>query len=111
MYGSPEARSWPAWCCTQNSHAFRISETSSLGRLACTWRKSLSIRTSIISWVILGAAGELVACPLSSATPTSPPAPGTTPTFSGGEEDSMVAMLHYRPLLFDGHQIGPNSDH
>src|SRR6202034_664641 len=28
----PEARSCPLWCCTQNSHALRITPMSSLGR-------------------------------------------------------------------------------
>ncbi len=40
-----QARVCPSWCVTQNSHAFRINEMSSLGRLACTWRSSASKRS------------------------------------------------------------------
>ena len=35
----------PLVVATQNSHAFRINEISSLGRLACAWRSSASNRS------------------------------------------------------------------
>ncbi len=114
MYGSPEARVCPAWCCTQKSHALRMSETSSLSRLACTWRNSFSKRWSMISWVILGFSTTTAEAPAARvrfgwrpATIASPAESCEALTLSAGEECRTVAMLHYRPLLFNGHRIPP----
>src|SRR5580692_746867 len=93
MYGSPEARICPSWCCTQKSQALRIRPTSSLGRLACTWRKSDS-NLSSIAW---GSAKGWVRWPASAVN-------GGALEFSAGMVWRTVAMLHYRPDAFGEHK-------
>src|SRR5690349_6454841 len=94
-----------------------MSETTSLGRLACTWLSSFSIRASIISPVIFGLStpGEdstavdmegSAKCPFDSATAICPSASVGRLIGSVGKGGCRGAMLHYRPLLFDRHQFG-----
>src|SRR4051794_3332353 len=98
-----------------------MSETSSVGRLACTWLSSASIRASIILGVILGfstGAGDWAAkgvegstkCPFDSATAICPSGSIGTLIGSAGTGGCRGAMLHYRPLLFDRHQFRRSRD-
>src|ERR1017187_938797 len=94
MYGSPEARICPSRCLTQKSHALRIRETSSLGRLACTWRRRASKR-----WLI--ESGSLRGAPAARTTTyASSEGVGDALGTSSGTVCRTVAMLHYRPLPF-----------
>src|SRR5579875_1687819 len=108
MYGSPEARTCPAWCCVQNSHALRIRETSSLGRLACTWRRSslnLRFNESCECWprALFGAGRTIPAVPPDSAEIglveiVVSAAEGSIRDPSAGTVCRTVAMIHYRPF-------------
>src|SRR5512146_3108230 len=92
IYGSPEARIWPSWCLTQNSHALRRSATSSLGRLAWTRFKSASKRWHTELGSMEEPAGSRTArgeSPLGAES-----ALGT----SSGTGCRTVAISHYRPL-------------
>src|SRR5579859_3183712 len=105
MYGSPEARICPAWCCTQKSHAFRISETSSLGRFAVTCRSIRSNRLSISAALTVlrgfeeGATCSLVVGGVPSKVAAEAVVSGDawgTLEESAGIVCRTVAMLHYR---------------
>src|SRR3954453_21972834 len=98
-----------------------MSETSSVGRLACTWLSSASMRASIISRVILGfsiAAEDSTAedmegstkCPFDSATATCPSGSIATLIGSAGAGGCGGAMVYYRPLLFATHHFGRKAE-
>src|SRR5580765_3662914 len=92
MYGSPEARICPRWCWTQKSQALRIRFTSSVGRLACTCRSRASNRRSMASRSAIGRTAEI-----------SPFEVGVGVGISVVVGCRTVAMLHYRPELYLGH--------
>src|SRR6266702_1733168 len=98
MYGSPEARIWPKWFLTQNSHALRIRETSSLGRLAWTCRSMASNRSSMGNWSL----GGLRSGTRAATRPWSPES-GEESGTSAGIGCRTVAMLHYRLQVFIRH--------
>src|SRR5450432_1381979 len=109
MYGSPEARFWPEWCCTQKSHALRISDRSSLGRLARTCRRKASKRCSISAALMVlgggGAGGWATGDTLSSSSDGfESPSAGGTLGVSPGIDCRRVAMLYYRPIKFQKHR-------